>query len=98
MAPVDVVVVSYNNRGSLRRNVELLAALESVHVFVVDNDSPDETLETVRDLPVTAIQLPANKGFAHGVNVGWRSGASPYVLLLNPDARIEAPSLELLVG
>lgn len=98
MAPVDVVVVSYNNRDSLRQNVEKLAALPSVHVFVVDNNSPDETLETVRDLPVTAIQLPANKGFAHGVNVGWRSGGSPYVLLLNPDARIDAASLQTLVG
>ena len=40
------------------------------HVIVVDNASPDGSLEVVRDLPVTAIQLSRNGGFATGVNAG----------------------------
>jgi GT2 family glycosyltransferase len=97
MAPVDVVIVSYNSREQLRACVEPLLAAEGVHVIVVDNASPDDSLEAVRGLPVTAIQLPVNGGFAHGVNTGWRAGSAPYVLLLNPDARIDEDSIDALV-
>lgn len=98
MPEVDVVVVSYNSRERLRACVEPLLELDDVHVIVVDNASQDDSLEAVRDLEVTTIQLPGNGGFAHGVNVGWRAGSAPYVLLLNPDARIDGASLEALVG
>jgi N-acetylglucosaminyl-diphospho-decaprenol L-rhamnosyltransferase len=97
MAGVDAVIVSYNSRGRLRRCVEPLAAAPDVHVFVVDNSSSDGSLDTVADLPVERIAQTTNLGFAHGVNAGWRRGDSPYVLLLNPDARIEGPSLRALV-
>ncbi len=95
---VDVVVVSYNSRDRLLGCVQPLLGLPEVHVIVADNASPDQSLDVLRDLPVTAIQLPHNGGFAHGVNRGWRSGASRYVLLLNPDARIDAASIRVLVG
>ena len=94
---VDVVVVSYNSRDRLRACVDPLLGLPDVHVIVVDNASPDHSLEVVRDLPLTAIQLATNGGFAHGVNHGWRAGSAPYVLLLNPDARIDGPSIGVLV-
>jgi hypothetical protein len=94
---VDVVVVSYNSRDRLRACVEPLLALQTVNVIVVDNASPDGSLDVVRELPLTAIQLSSNGGFAHGVNTGWRNGSAPYVLLLNPDARIDGHSLEVLV-
>jgi hypothetical protein len=94
---VDVVVVSYNSRDRLRACVEPLLALPTVNVIVVDNASPDGSLDAVRDLPLTPIQLPSNGGFAHGVNAGWCTGSAPYVLLLNPDARIDGRSLEVLV-
>jgi N-acetylglucosaminyl-diphospho-decaprenol L-rhamnosyltransferase len=96
-ASVDVVVVSYNSRDRLRGCVEPLLGLPGVHVFVVDNASPDGSLEAVKDLPLTAMQLPTNGGFAHGVNAGWQAGSARYVLLLNPDARIEGSSLDVLV-
>jgi N-acetylglucosaminyl-diphospho-decaprenol L-rhamnosyltransferase len=93
---VDVVVVAYNSRPQLRDCLLPLVSAADVHVIVVDNASPDQSLQVVRDLPVTAIQLSRNGGFATGVNAGWRAGSAPYVLLLNPDARIAAPSLRSL--
>jgi GT2 family glycosyltransferase len=86
---VDVVVVAYNSRPHLRSCVEALAAHPDLHVIVVDNASVDDGLATVDDLPVTILALDDNRGFAAGCNAGMRAGSSPFVLLLNPDARIE---------
>ena len=97
MATVDVVVVSYNSRDHLRACVQPLVALADVNVIVVDNASPDDSLETIRDLPAQTIALDHNGGFAHGCNAGWRAGEAPYVLFLNPDARIDRASLDELV-
>lgn len=65
-------------------------------MFVVDNASIDGSLESVADLPITSLPQQENGGFARGCNVGWREGSAPYVLLLNPDARIDSASLETL--
>lgn len=98
MAAVDVVVVSYNSRGELRDCVEPLTRLADVEVIVVDNASSDGSLEVIADLPVERIALPQNGGFGHGCNAGWRAGRSPYVLFLNPDARIDSEALDRLVA
>jgi N-acetylglucosaminyl-diphospho-decaprenol L-rhamnosyltransferase len=97
VALVDVVIVSYNSRDGLRACVEPLAAIDAVHVVVADNASADGSLGTVADLPITRLPLASNGGFAHGSNAGWRTGGAPYVLLLNPDAVIEEPSIRALV-
>lgn len=98
MAGVDIVVVSYNSRDELRGCVTPLLGVPDVQVIVVDNASTDGSLERIADLDVTAVPLEANGGFAHGVNVGWRLGSAPYVMLLNPDASIDAQSLRRLVA
>jgi GT2 family glycosyltransferase len=97
MTSVDVVIVSYNSRDRLRDCVEPLCANPEIRVIVVDNDSSDGSLEAVAGLPVEAVAQSTNLGFAHGVNAGWRRGSAPYVLLLNPDARIGSASLTALV-
>ena len=76
--------------------MESLLSAPDAHVIVVDNASSDGSLDAVRDLPVSAIQLSRNGGFATGVNAGWRAGSASYVLILNPDARIDAASLRVL--
>lgn len=98
MALVDVVVVSYNSRGQLRRCVAPLAALDDVEVIVADNASSDGSLDAIADLPVRALALGRNGGFASGCNAGWRAGAAPFVLLLNPDAALDEQSLRRLVA
>jgi N-acetylglucosaminyl-diphospho-decaprenol L-rhamnosyltransferase len=95
---VDVVIVSYNSQNYLRACVEPLNSFADLHVIVVDSASSDRTLETVEDLDVGIVALPENRGFAHACNVGWRMGTSPYVLFLNPDARIGPDSVTALVA
>lgn len=97
MAITDVVVVSYNSRTHLRGAVEPLARFEGLNVIVVDNASTDGSLETISDLGITTVSRSSNGGFATGCNEGWRAGSAPYVLFLNPDARIAKESLDMLV-
>jgi GT2 family glycosyltransferase len=95
---VDVVVVSYNSRDTLRPCVHPLLPLPGVSVTVVDNDSPDDSLAAVADLPVRAIQSGRNAGFGAGCNIGAAAGAAPLILFINPDAEITADALAQMVA
>lgn len=97
MPLVDVVVVSYNSREHLRECVEPFIKTDDFNVIVVDNASTDGSLAAVAGLPVTTHALAENGGFARGCNLGWRSGTAPFVLFLNPDARIDDQSVRRLV-
>lgn len=94
---VDVVVVSYNSRDRLRACVAPFVTMEGVQVIVADNASADGSLDAVADLPVKTVRLDVNGGFAFGCNAGWRAGDAPYVLFVNPDARLDEASLRRLV-
>jgi len=95
---IDVVIVSFNSRASLRHCVEELALTERVHVTVVDNASADGSLQVVSDLEVTTIANAENVGFARGCNEGWRAGDAPFVLFLNPDATIDPDAVLALAA
>jgi N-acetylglucosaminyl-diphospho-decaprenol L-rhamnosyltransferase len=92
-AEVDAVIVSYRSAATLRGCVEPLTRLPGVRVTVVDNASPDDSVETVADLPVDLVRSPRNGGFSYGCNLGAARGSAPYVLFLNPDARMGAEAL-----
>ena len=95
---VQVVVVAYNSATVLPGCVAPLAALDWVDVTVVDNASSDDSLAAVSKLPVDAVRAPSNGGFAAGCNIGIPRSRSPYVLLVNPDARIAPAELATLVN
>jgi GT2 family glycosyltransferase len=93
---IDVVVVAYNSADTLRDCLAPLAGRAGIAVTVVDNASPDDSAATVRDLPVRLVAAGRNGGFAAGCNLGIAAGSAPYVLLLNPDARLDAEALDRL--
>jgi N-acetylglucosaminyl-diphospho-decaprenol L-rhamnosyltransferase len=95
---VDVVVVAYNSRETLRSCVEPLADLPWVNTTVVDNACPERSWQTVADLGVRVVHSARNGGFASGCNLGTADGTAAFVLLLNPDARLDPESLERLVA
>jgi N-acetylglucosaminyl-diphospho-decaprenol L-rhamnosyltransferase len=96
-ATVDVVVVAYNSCDTLRACIEPMARLPWVDVTVVDNACPEDSARVVEDLSVRIVRSPRNGGFAYGCNRGMASGSADFVLLLNPDAQIDAASLAVLV-
>jgi GT2 family glycosyltransferase len=92
---VTVVVLNYNGAHLLPDCLAGLAAQDlpegQLAVWVVDNASSDGSLELLRDrFPwVRTVANPRNDGFAGGNNVALREVATPFVALLNNDARPE---------
>jgi N-acetylglucosaminyl-diphospho-decaprenol L-rhamnosyltransferase len=97
-ALVDVVVVAYRSGETLRGCIEPLAALPWVHATVVDNACPDASADVIADLDVELVRAPRNGGFAYGCNLGAARGTAPYVMFLNPDARIGTESIEAMLA
>jgi N-acetylglucosaminyl-diphospho-decaprenol L-rhamnosyltransferase len=98
MDSIDAVIVSYNSRATLRAAVTPLLEIPGVNVIVVDNESPDGALDALDGMAVTTIAAGRNGGFGFGCNLGTAAGSAPYVLFLNPDARIEAADLATLAS
>ena len=87
---LSVVIVSYNVRSHLEQCLQSVQrALEGTEgeVFVVDNHSDDDSVETVRQhYPwVRLIENQENLGFAKANNQAIRQAQGDYILLLNPD-------------
>ena len=87
---LSVVIVSYNVRSYLEECLKSVQkALEGIEgeVFVVDNHSDDNSVETIRnEYPwVKLIVNLENLGFAKANNQAIRKAQGDYVLLLNPD-------------
>jgi GT2 family glycosyltransferase len=95
---VSVIIVSYNTRDHLDACLaSITVAMTCSHeVIVVDNGSTDGSPELVqaRHPAVRLLANPHNAGFAAANNQGARAARGRYLLLLNPDTRVEgdAPS------
>ena len=95
---LSIVIVSYNVRGYLENCLQSVSrALEGIEgeVFVVDNHSDDDSVETIRtQYPwVRLIENQENMGFSRANNIAIREACGEYVLLLNPDTIIEEATL-----
>ena len=95
---ISIVIVSYNVRHYLAQCLDSVQkALEGIdaEVFVVDNDSQDDTLTV---LPpkypwVNFVANHENVGFARANNLVIRQATGQYVLLLNPDTTVAEHTL-----
>ena len=103
-ARVAVVIVTFNSREVLGDCLHSLTC-EGVHlaaVVVADNASRDDSLavaEAVTDLPVRAVQLGRNAGYAAGINAGIAeldTRKLDAVFVMNPDCRLRPDTLFLL--
>ncbi len=93
---VTAVVVNWNTRELLRQCIDSLqaaAASVNMQIVVVDNDSSDGSADMVAaEFPrVDLVRNPQNVGFGRGCNRGFEVARGRYLLLLNPDARLDQP-------
>src|SRR6516164_8669318 len=99
--PVGVVIVAWNSERYIVDCLSSVARLErdAAEVVVVDNASQDDTarLAQVFRPQVKLIRQTTNLGFSRANNIGIASTESPFLLVLNPDTRLEPDFLEKLL-
>lgn len=90
---VTIIVVTYESARFLPGCFESITALEGLEaeIVVVDNASSDESRSIVAAMLPHArlISNENNRGFAAAVNQGIAASSAEFVLLLNPDCRLE---------
>jgi GT2 family glycosyltransferase len=99
LVDIGVVVVSWNVKDALIKNLESLYASRgriSARIIVIDNASGDGTVQelTARFPEVVLIANKENAGFAKAVNQGIKTANSRHVLLLNPDMTVMSDALQ----
>jgi GT2 family glycosyltransferase len=96
---VSVISVSYGSSAAVRGCVASLAAQDvPAEVIVVDNASPGNDADNLRDLPVTLLRNPDNVGYGLGNNVGARGARGEFVCVLNPDIVLPPGALDAWVA
>jgi N-acetylglucosaminyl-diphospho-decaprenol L-rhamnosyltransferase len=100
-ARVGVVIVTYASSADIAACLTQLPTSRLARVVVVDNDSPDDTVQVVRalNLPNVEIYEQANLGFGAGNDAGRARLPEDveYVLFLNPDCTIDEANLAELL-
>ena len=100
-APVAVVIVSWNSERFLEECLESLRALQRPpsEIVLVDNASRDGSADLARERypEVQVVDLDHNAGFCAANNLGIKLTTSPFVLVLNPDTRLDPQFLEQLL-
>ena len=91
---LSVIIVSFNVRDYLKQCLHSVKkASENIHceIFVVDNNSADDSSSMVRDeFPdVNLIINKVNTGFSSANNQAIRLAKGRFILLLNPDTLVE---------
>ena len=100
---VSIIIVNWNSGGYLRANLDAIFAHmppAGWEIAVVDNRSTDgsERCALERGPACRLIRSPRNLGFGAAVNQGVACTSGEFVLIMNPDCRIEAGAVETLAA
>ncbi len=100
-ARVTVVIVTWRSASSIGdclRPLREACAAGVCECVVVDNASPDDTRAILREHESWAriVDSGGNIGFGRGCNLGLSVATTPYVMFLNPDARVAAETIRTL--
>ncbi|UZJ24953.1 glycosyltransferase [Rhodococcus antarcticus] len=88
-----VVVVAFHGAEALRLALDPLGGLD---VLVVDNSSSADVARVARDTGAEYHDAGGNLGFARAVNLGVAHAAGRDVVLVNPDAVVDADTVVAL--
>jgi GT2 family glycosyltransferase len=96
---LSIIIVNYKTKDLTIQTIDSVYKAQmpkgNIEVFLIDNNSQDDTPETVRKQfkQVKVIELNNNLGFASGNNPGLRKAKGRYQLLLNSDTIISKDTL-----
>ncbi len=104
MVDLSIIIVAYKSKNHLA--VLLPSIFQSTkkysyEVIVVDNNSDDGTAEAVESLlpsmPNLKLIRSQNNGFSAGNNIGIKKSSGRYILLLNPDTKVQPNTFETMI-
>jgi len=100
---VTAIVVNFNAGDDLREALASIArelAGRGWEGFVVDNASQDGSAAIAQEFApaVTLVSNTANIGFGRAVNQALAQARAPFVLIMNPDCRLEPGAMAALEG
>jgi GT2 family glycosyltransferase len=96
LGQVCVVTVAYNSAAALRGM--LGSVPPDLAVIVVDNASRDDSAAVAEASGARVIRNAANLGFGAGCNIGMDAAETEFVLLANPDTRLDVAAIARLVA
>jgi GT2 family glycosyltransferase len=98
----DVIIVNYNAGNLLKNAVTSVLKSSNTHVFVIDNNSSDDSLSLLSTLNqqerLEIIKNKENQGFAFACNQGIYASSAETLLFLNPDAVLENDDFQHLMS
>lgn len=97
---VDLIIVSYNTRSLLKKNIESIEKYTDFpyRIWVIDNHSKDATKDLARFFPrVRWVWNQTNRGYGQACNQGFEMGQGDYVAFLNCDLLMTAHWLSPLI-
>jgi len=100
---LSIIYVNWNSLDYLRESIASVfqhTHNNSFEIIVVDNASLEQGLDSLKQSfrRVTIVHSDKNLGFAGANNLGFRYSVGDFVLFLNPDTKIVAPSIDLLLA
>lgn len=95
---VSIVIVSFNTKELLLdclKSIENASKRLKTEVFVVDNNSHDQTTQAVKDQfpQIKVIANQKNIGFSKANNLAIKLATGKYILVLNPDTKLAPDTL-----
>ena len=99
---VSVIIVSFNTQELLSHclaSVKAAAKNLNAEVFVVDNNSHDDTVSHVRkNFPwVIVTENSENVGFSKANNQSLKKAKGKYILVLNPDTKLMSDTIKKMI-
>lgn len=93
----SVIIVTHNHFKFIQNCLDSINH-EEIQIIVVDNDSKDKTVDLIeKSFSEVKIIKNMNNGYGAGVNLGVKNSNRKYVLILNPDTKLEKNSIEELL-
>ena len=101
---LSIIILCYKSKEHLKALLPSVFASTKKYtyeVIIVDNDSRDGTAEGIESLlpsvPNLKLIRNQNNGFSAGNNLGIKQASGKYILLLNPDTKVEPNTFEIML-
>ncbi len=97
LSPSDVTVVSVCYKSDALIADMIATVPEETPIVLVDNGKTNSFANLPAGRNIRIVQLEDNQGFGRGCNAGAAVAQTPWILFLNPDARLTAGAIEALL-